>query len=630
MLRFHASIVLVYFLIISSGVRSQITIYSENFNAGIGSWSSVDESDATDQWTATTGYMEINGFGGSNDVDWLISPSINLDAQTNEYFMFDYFDNFSGNLIELYYSTDYNGGGTLADVSSAVWTSISISVIDFDATSCSSSAFQRHPAIDISTINGASVYFAFYYTGLAASSKNYRIDDVHIDADYYGGITNTECASLKSELRNLIRTQDVIRYTSSLYDVWDAILHTDTRQNDAGTATIVWDMFTDIPAATGEFEFNHCANRDGGSCAAGEGVCYNREHTFPRSWWGGGTTLADTQNTDMHHIYASDRLMNTLKSNYPPGIVTAPSNTGSNGYMVGANPAHPCVSTSYFEPIDEYKGDYARTFFYFVTRYEHNMVAWAPINARGDCFLDASTYPSIDPWGLALMLQWHAADPVGQKEIDHNNAVYAIQGNRNPYIDNPNWVNFVWGDELGAPCNLIALPVELISFTALPEMEHIKLKWLTASEQSSDYFLVERSENLIDWNEVTKLNAAGYSNQNITYDAVDFSPIQGKSYYRIKQVDYDGSTYLSRVESVLYSTSNEIQFYPNPFGITLTISGVSSLEEIRFISVAGQDCSKLIEVTSKNNNALEINTSRLKSGLYLLHTPTSLHKVVRK
>ena len=621
----------VFFLLITSTVFGQTTIYSENFNTGIGGWTAIDELDPTDQWIPTAGYMEMNGFGGTNDIDWLISPVFNLDAQTNEFFLFDYHDNFSGGLIELVYSTNYSGSGVLADVSSATWTSISLKLIDIDATACFSTLFQRHPAIDIGGITGTSVYFAFRYTGLSSASKRYRIDDVHIEASYYDGIASgLNCAPLKTALHDLIIGHEVIRYTSSLYDVWDAILHTDTRSNDAGSAIIVWDMFTDIPAATGEFEFDHCSNRDAGSCAGGEGVCYNREHTFPRSWWGGGTTLADTQNTDMHHIYASDRQLNSAKSNYPPGDVLVALTTGSNGFMIGSNASYPCTGTNYFEPIDEFKGDYARTFFYFATRYEHNMTAWETINARGDCAMDGASYPSYEPWLMTLLLQWHASDPVSQKEIDRNNAVFAIQGNRNPFIDEPGWVYLVWGDEFGTPCTSIILPVELVEFNAKPNQISVDVTWTTVSEMNSDYFIVERSVDVKDWEEIGTKDASGASTQLIEYHLIDQKPKFGKSFYRLKQVDFNGEVFISQVVSVDFTGNHKISIYPNPAEDYLIVDGKVRESEIQIIDVTGRSLTRLVNIVRQNESTIRIDLSMLEANIYFVRTTSGLEKIVKK
>ena len=441
----------------------QTTILSENFNTGFNNWTAVNISDASDVWSATNGYLQINGYGGSNDEDWLISPLVNLSSNTKKYLLFDYNDGFSGNLIELYYSTDFNGGSTSSAVQNATWTNIPLKVLDISATSCFSFLFQRHPAIDLTNINNSTVYFAFKYTGATFSAKQYRIDNFHIESDYYNGIetylnNGGDCAGLKTQLCHLLQQDiEVIGYSDTIYDVWDASLVTDRRWNDAGNTEIVWDMFTDKPFTTGEFEFDHCSDRDNGSCNNVEGNCYNREHTFPRSWWGGTTVYPfDTINFDMHHVVPSDKNMNYAKFNYPPGIVTAASTTGTNGFKVGTNPSYPCSSMNYFEPIDAYKGDYARMFFYIATRYEYDIAGWFGSNSNGDCALNGNSYPGYANWMIDVLLDWHENDSVSLKERARNNAVYAIQGNRNPFIDHPEWVGFIWGDAAGNSCSQLA------------------------------------------------------------------------------------------------------------------------------------------------------------------------------
>ena len=438
------------------------TVCSYEFDSGFNGWTGIDVSDATDIFTATSGYIEINGFGGQADEDWFVSPSINMDNQDQEFLLFDYNDGFNGNLIELYYSTNFNGGNSVADLQSATWQNIPLNLIDINNTSCFSTLFQHHRAIDVSGIAGANVFFAFKYTSTSSNSKRYRLDNFRIESMYYGTVqqqinNGLRCDSLKSALHSVIQNQTkVVEYTSSNYDVWDALLVTDMRLNDAGTSLIVWDMFTDQPNQTGEFEYDHCSNRDNGSCPNTEGACYNREHTFPRSWWGGGTTYTtDTINFDLHHVTPSDKLMNFRKLNYPPGVVTNPSSTGTNGFKVGTNSSYPCTSMQYFEPIDEFKGDYARMFFYIATRYESQIASWFGSNTNGDCALTGTAYPGYAPWMINVLLDWHYQDSVSQKEIDRNNSVYAIQGNRNPFIDNPSWVAMIWGDNLGTPCDQI-------------------------------------------------------------------------------------------------------------------------------------------------------------------------------
>jgi hypothetical protein len=97
-----------------------------------------------------------------------------------------------------------------------------------------------------------------------------------------------------------------------------------------------------------------------------------------------------------------------------------------------------------FEPVDEYKGDFARTYFYMATRYEDKIASWRGKNASTRDILDGTAFPGFKSWYIDLLIEWHKADPVSEKEINRNNAVYAIQHNRNPYIDHPEWVECVW------------------------------------------------------------------------------------------------------------------------------------------------------------------------------------------
>lgn len=169
----------------------------------------------------------------------------------------------------------------------------------------------------------------------------------------------------------------------------------------------------------------------------------NREHSVPKSWWGGSS---DTQAyTDLNHLYPSEMKANSAKSNYPLGTVDMTqtvkfNNTVSKvGYAItgqggGANYV--------FEPADEYKGDFARTYFYMVTRYQN--LTW-----KYTYMFQNNTYPSLNAWSQELLLKWHRQDPVSQKEIDRNEQVYLVQNNRNPFIDYPSLAEYIWGNKIG-------------------------------------------------------------------------------------------------------------------------------------------------------------------------------------
>ncbi|MEC5171865.1 hypothetical protein QF024_000576 [Chryseobacterium nepalense] len=143
--------------------------------------------------------------------------------------------------------------------------------------------------------------------------------------------------------------------------------------------------------------------------------------------------------SDIHFIRATDGKVNGMRSNYPFGKVGTATFTSKNGSKLG-NSVSSGYSGTVFEPIDEFKGDVARMIFYFVTRYQGKLSTFASGNMLGN-----STFPGLQTWELNVLLAWHNQDPVSLAEINRNNASYAFQGNRNPFIDNPNYVNLIWG-----------------------------------------------------------------------------------------------------------------------------------------------------------------------------------------
>jgi hypothetical protein len=159
--------------------------------------------------------------------------------------------------------------------------------------------------------------------------------------------------------------------------------------------------------------------------------------------------------SDPFHVVPSDGFVNGQRGNYPFGVVNVASYTSSNGSKRGNN-ANSGYSAGYssivFEPINEFKGDVARAFFYFTTRYQDLMPDFYNAADASSCFaknmFDGSTNKAFSNTFLNILYQWHIQDPVSAKEIAQNNAIFTYQGNRNPYIDNPQWVNTVWSANL--------------------------------------------------------------------------------------------------------------------------------------------------------------------------------------
>lgn len=244
---------------------------------------------------------------------------------------------------------------------------------------------------------------------------------------YYAGIVGLKDAALKTKLHEIIKVHSTNDY-KGLFS--KSFCYTDVRDN--GTW---WDMYSSI---------SRYVNKGWSGM--------NREHSFPKSWWGGDDGDYPAY-TDLNHLYPSDGEANMKKSNYPLGEVVASGITYDNGVVKVGNPVNGQGGGSryVFEPADEYKGDFARTYFYMVTCYQD--VTWKYKYIAQD-----GAYPSMQGWAIDLLLKWHREDPVSEKETVRNDEVYRLQYNRNPFIDYPNLVEYVWGTMKGKPFEDSELP----------------------------------------------------------------------------------------------------------------------------------------------------------------------------
>lgn len=236
-----------------------------------------------------------------------------------------------------------------------------------------------------------------------------------IPSGYYTSIEGKATSELKTALYNIIRNQSQQQTYSRLPTYFQ---RTDTYPN----SNRWWDMYSDSPLYAPSF------------------TGLNREHSLPKSWWGGSQTVLAY--TDLNHLYPSEMQANTAKSNYPLGIVTDGGSKFNNSMVMVGRGQNSGGAAYVFEPADEYKGDFARTYFYMVTCYQD-------FDWRYQYMCMNGTYPSMQQWAIDLLLKWHRGDPVSQKELDRNEQVYLIQANRNPFIDYPDLVEYIWGDKKG-------------------------------------------------------------------------------------------------------------------------------------------------------------------------------------
>ncbi len=246
-----------------------------------------------------------------------------------------------------------------------------------------------------------------------------------IPPGYYDAAVGKTGTELQAALHNIIKNHTVKSYDY----IWTAFYTTDDKPN--GT---VWDMYSDIPGGVPPYVYQFGSDQCGSY--NGEGDCYNREHSWPKSWFNDQAPM----NSDIFHIYPTDGYVNGKRSNYPFGTVSNPSWTSENGSKLG-DCSWPGFSGTAFEPIDGYKGDFARTYFYMSTRYYTEDGSWN--------VTDMTNKSQLKPWALQMMLVWASEDPVSTKETDRNNTLYGIQHNRNPFIDHSEYAGLIWGYPVG-------------------------------------------------------------------------------------------------------------------------------------------------------------------------------------
>src|SRR5436309_2728960 len=290
------------------------------------------------------------------------------------------------------------------------------------------------------TVNGVGDLAAHYTSN---ATFGFHFVDVSIPAGYYDSAIGQRGSVLLITLHNIIRGHTALSYSSTA----TAFQHTDKRPDGN-----VWDVYSDVPGGTPPYEYAFGPLGSGGS----EGIAYNREHSFPQSWFGGSVL---PMYSDLWIIYPTDSKVNSERGNFPYGKVGTATWTSLNGTQLG-NSVSPGYSGTCFEPIDGYKGDLARSQFYVATRYFNEDASWPG---------GASTNKSqLLPWAADQYLQWSIADAVSWKERVRNAAIYEYQHNRNPFVDHPEFVSAIYDSANAAGIGPAAMPAHVMLRAAMP------------------------------------------------------------------------------------------------------------------------------------------------------------------
>lgn len=274
-----------------------------------------------------------------------------------------------------------------------------------------------------------------------------------IPEGYYNNALGQKGQGLKTAIYNIIRHHTQLEYYASA---------TYFRTTDWHSGGYFWDMYSNIQRSSW--------------------TDLNREHCLPKSWW--STSPENTvAYSDLHNLYPSNPYANEAKSNYPLGEVTGIPEFQNGVIKVGSNRISGYRGTV-FEPADEYKGDFARSYMYVVTCYEDYSQNWRSLGTAS--MLQRNTYPVFNEYAVNLLLKWHRNDPVSEKELNRNNAVYSFQNNRNPFVDFPVLAEYIWGDYKGQEWDVNG-PDPKFYVVYLPDENKLHLN--IAENNPAEYFI---------------------------------------------------------------------------------------------------------------------------------------------
>ena len=247
-------------------------------------------------------------------------------------------------------------------------------------------------------------------------------------ANYYRAIPKDSSGyALKTSLKNLLKKTHRDQGYSRLFHVYFKSDADNSYEKDGS----ILDIYSERPFSRDPYSFKN-KNQKCGTYRK-ESDCFNREHLFPQSIFGKRAPMRN----DFFHVFPTDGYVNGRRSRLPFGEVRIAKWTSKNGSQVGPN-TFGSYRGRVFEPIDEFKGDVARAMLYFATRYEDRISSW-----RHE-MLNGSSNQVYKKWFINLLISWHEKDPVSKHEIQRNQAGYEFQGNRNPFIDHPEWVKKIW------------------------------------------------------------------------------------------------------------------------------------------------------------------------------------------
>ena len=403
-----------------------------------------------------------------------------------------------------------------------------------------------------------------------------------VPAGYYDGTSGLTGYALKSKLHDIISAKNINWHYGDLTNYYNQTDLDKYYDHDATNTTLLLDIYSEIPTGPDAYEYT-TANIIGSASAEGQG--WNREHMMPQSTFYSNYPMY----SDLFYVVPTDARINQLRSNYPYGIVGSTIYyTFSNSSRIG-NCAIPGMTYTgrVYEPINEFKGDVARSLLYFAVRYEGKLGTFNFNNNANPASdtnpLDGTEERSFDPAYITMLLQWNQQDPVSQREIDRNNSVYNIQKNRNPFIDNPAWINAIWGQTPDA-----VVPQTPTNLTVTQNSAYFTtLSWTPSSSTDVIGYKIYQNGTLIG------------ATKSTTFNVDHLTP---STAYTFTVKAYDNGYLLSSDSNTASATTLASDMYAKDLIVTKYLEGTSN--------------NKGLEITNKTGHPVNLSDYRLSIQFY--------------
>lgn len=368
---------------------------------------------------------------------------------------------------------------------------------------------------------------------------------------YYTNAVGKSDEALMTALEGIIYTHTQLGYN----DLWDCYPTT-----DMGSDGYYIDMYSTC-------KYNHDSYHVSAASDVGQGL--NREHSFPKSWFGGEVY---PMYTDLMMIIPTDGFVNQRRSNNPYGVCNGADAITYVNEELGVSMLGKLGKSTYngytakvFEPDDEYKGDFARIYFYMVTCYKSDVQNWPGCDQLD---YQDNQYKAFSDWSMQMLMEWHRADPVSQKELIRNEGVYEKQGNRNPFVDHPELAEHIWGtkqhetwtDGGDIPEPIVKkVPIMLSLDTTAVESNAFRADWTNGGDVSSYTLKVNRKSEsgatLLMSENFSKVNAYADGNYDVGESLDDYTDNPGWTGFKV---------YPAAGKSLKVGTSSAIGYLISP------------------------------------------------------------------